>query len=124
MPVYVAIAYRYGRTNGEWFIVHAGTCLETVDAYAHREVTTSAGKYGVEIREIDEDRDERIRYIPSAYQEKEPSVNRCIAIEKKLGSYVLSAIEDERKRHEIPDWLLELYHKSEAMADAENPNRT
>lgn len=92
---YIAIAYRYGWSNGHWYIVHAGPNRRAIIDAANAEHAVGGGKYGIQVVEIDDDGEEKpIGYFSSSYNEEKPRL--CVVQEvcEKVGSEVLRAISD------------------------------
>lgn len=91
---YVAIAYRYGWSNGHWYIVHAGSNMRAIVDAAQAENASRGGKYGVQVVEIDDQGNEKeIKYFPSSHNEDHPRL--CVRREvwEKIGCRVLEAID-------------------------------
>lgn len=92
---YIAIAYRYGWSNGHWYIVHAGPNQRAIIDAAQAENTSRGGKYGVQVIAINENGDEsQVVYFPSSYGESSPRMSIKTEVWERVGFAVLQAIKD------------------------------
>jgi hypothetical protein len=91
-PTYVAIAYRWGDSNGHWYIAAAGPERSAVEAAAEKECDDRGGKYGIAVYE--EPSSERLAYFPSSFGEPSPTFNHRIGLIAALGHDALSAAEE------------------------------
>lgn len=82
--VYLAIAYRYGWSNGHWYVVFADTDKDKVLAIAELETHDRAGKYGVQVT-CD---DEIVAYFPSSRGESRPLLNVHVYADRHIGSWI------------------------------------
>lgn len=119
-PIFLAIAYRWGWANNDWYIVGAGLDEGDAVAMAEAECEGRGGKYGVAVLKLTDTEDSQIAYFPSSYGEKEPHANWRIDTAGSLGIEVLVAAEDGQaflpspdepgrlvaQQVTLPDWLV------------------
>ncbi len=87
--VYIVIAYRYGWTNGSWFIVWGGADEESAVNAAIAENATSGHKSGCAVYEIEGSEEKLVHYCPSGWGEEEPRFCALEQLWKQVGSWVM-----------------------------------
>lgn len=84
---YLATAYRWGWTNAHTYVVYCGNDYDRALELAEEENNDRAGKYGVDVRQYDEEGDWQmlLAYFKSSYGEDMPHHNYRLDYFNTLG---------------------------------------
>lgn len=84
---YLVTAYRWGWTNAHTYVVYCGNDYERALELAEEENNDRAGKYGVDVRQYDEEGDWQmlLAYFKSSYGEDMPQHNYRLDYFSTLG---------------------------------------
>lgn len=118
--VYVAIAYRWGKSNNHWYLLCGGVDLEKICEQAQNEVSYRGGKYSVAVYETlqDMEKDQKmVAYFPGCHGEKFPTLDYRVKAEEEIGFDCMWTVEHgnpsltSKEKIEIPEWLKDLVEK-------------
>lgn len=90
MSTYLVVAYRWGWTNTDRYIVYGGPDESKAHALATEERDGRGDKYGCAVYEFDADGTgyRRVAYLCSAYGESQPRHNPRLAYFESLGRFM------------------------------------
>lgn len=119
--MYIAIAYRYGWTDEDWYIVAWGADMQTVCSRAQEENRSRGGKYGILVTDLSREDQPDVAYYSSSWGEKRPRFCENSYVWRQVGLMAIHAVNSGQDVNPglIQQWITEQKEIAKILAGSD-----